>query len=65
MVPSEDLTASTADTVNAVVWTAASFSVVFMALRLYVRFFLKRAFGLDDAIVLIATVWKSTSNYQT
>lgn len=62
MVISEDLTASTADTVKAVVWITASFSVVFVALRIYVRVILKKAFGIDDAMVLIATVRKPSIN---
>jgi hypothetical protein len=56
MGASEDLAASTAGTINAVMWTAASFSIVFVALRIYVRVFVKRVFGADDAILLIATV---------
>jgi hypothetical protein len=58
MASTENLSGSTVGTLNAVVWTAASIAVVIVALRLYVRLFLKRFFGADDVAVTIATVSK-------
>lgn len=62
MATTLNLADSTIGTLNAVVWTAASFAVVVVATRVYVRVCLKHVFGVDDVVVIIAMVWKSIPN---
>lgn len=54
---SEDyLQASRAPLLQGVMWTMAIVPLVFVLMRLYVRAVLKRVFGWDDFIIIIATV---------
>jgi len=47
---------SRAPTVQGVMWTMAIVPLVFVSLRLYVRVALRRVFGWDDLIIVIAIV---------
>ena len=42
--------------INAIIWTFTSVAVVITALRLYARAIIVKAFGLDDALILVGQV---------
>lgn len=50
------LRASRAPLLQGVMWTMAIVPLMFVPMRLYVRVVLKRVFGWDDLIIVIATV---------
>jgi hypothetical protein len=50
------LAESRSSTVQGVMWVMAIVPLVFVCMRLYVRVFLKRVFGWDDFIIIIAVV---------
>lgn len=47
---------SRAPTVKGVMWVMATVSLIFVLMRLYVRFYLRRVFGWDDGIAIAAIV---------
>lgn len=55
-VSQSSLDESRAPTVQGVMWTMAIFPLVIVLMRLYVRVTLRRVFGWDDFIIIIATV---------
>jgi hypothetical protein len=52
----EFLAESQGPTVKAVMWLMSGLAAVFVMLRLYVRLHLKRVFGWDDLIAVVAVV---------
>ncbi|KAJ5579055.1 hypothetical protein N7450_007922 [Penicillium hetheringtonii] len=52
--PASYLAESRSSTVQGVMWTMALVPLVFVGMRLYVRVLLKRVFGWDDFIIIIA-----------
>jgi hypothetical protein len=48
--------ASRAPLLQGVMWTMAIVPLVFVLMRLYVRVVMKRVFGWDDFIIIVATV---------
>lgn len=48
--------ASRAPLLQGVMWTMAIVPLVFVLMRLYVRVVMKRVFGWDDYIIIVATV---------
>jgi hypothetical protein len=42
--------------INAINWLGVSLSIIFVAARVYTRTALMRAFGWDDALLILATV---------
>lgn len=55
-LPPSYLDESRAPTVQGVMWTMAIVPLVFVLMRLYVRVVLRRVFGWDDFIIIIAVV---------
>ncbi|KAI5921714.1 hypothetical protein F4810DRAFT_677465 [Camillea tinctor] len=53
-VSTEYLAESTSPTVHAVMWLSAGLALIFVSLRTYVRLYLKRVFGYDDALAIVA-----------
>jgi hypothetical protein len=47
---------SRAPTVKGVMWVMALVPLIFVLMRLYVRFYLRRVFGWDDSIAIAAIV---------
>lgn len=55
--PSEDFLAeSTAGVIRGIFWASAVIPCIFVVLRTYVRLRLKRTFGLDDMVAIVAVV---------
>jgi len=54
--PTSYLAESRSSTVQGVMWTMALVPLAFVGMRLYVRVLLKRVFGWDDFIIIIAIV---------
>jgi hypothetical protein len=55
-LPQYYLDDSRAPTIQGVMWTMAIVPLVFVLMRLYVRVALRRVFGWDDFIIIIALV---------
>jgi hypothetical protein len=55
-LPQYYLDESRAPTIQGVMWTMAIVPLVFVLMRLYVRVALRRVFGWDDFIIIIALV---------
>lgn len=62
-VPESYLLESRAPILQGVMWTVAIVPLMFVAMRLYVRIYLRRVFGWDDFIIIIAIVSLSSFFY--